>query len=423
MKGIGKHISWLKNTIEKNNLFFQNLTYLSILEIFNVLVPIITLPYLLRTLGKEMYGLVIFAQAIIYYLAVFQNFGLNTFAVKEASIHRDNSSKMSSLFSNVLIFKTILFICSLAIVFLLVSISSELRELSDLLFLTMWLCLYDLLFPKWYFQGIEKMKYITYLNGASKVIIVILIFTLIRSEKDFLLLPIIYGIGALIAGIGALIVVFNRHKIRFKPPGFKELQKLAKNTSAFFISDISISIFANSNKVIIGSFLGMAEVAYYDLADKIVSLFKKIPLNVVRDAIYPRVAKTRDIGIIHKISAIMGSYSIIVIIGLAFLAPLIVTLFGGSEMLESADVLRLFSISIFTTHISNYYITVGLWSLGYEKSFRNLMILATLIFLLLFGVLYLFDLINLYSLTLLPIIVDIYLIFHTYSIYKRKELI
>ncbi len=416
-------ITSLLNKVRKNKLFFQNLTYLSLLEGINILVPLITLPYLLRVLGKETYGLIIFAQAIIMYLAIFQNFGLNTLAIKEISIYRDNKEELNSIISNVFILKGLLFLSSLVILWMLVYFFPIFHEQRLLLFLTMWVCLVDFIFPKWYFQGIEKMKYITYVNAISKLVILILIFTIIKSQNDYLKLPIIYGIGALISGIFCMIIIFKHHKMKFVFSSVAKLIKLINESLTFFISDVSVSIFANSNKVIIGYFLGMTELAYYDLADKIIAVFRKTPLDIVRNAIYPRVAKTKDIKILHNISIIMGSYSILVIILIAIFAPLIVTLLGGKDMLESANVLRIFSISIFTTQISNYYITVGLWSLGYEKIFRNLMIYSTLVFLVLCVFFWFLGLINLYTLTAIPALVDIYLIIHTYFIYKNKKLI
>ncbi len=420
---LNERISNFIDLFKRNNLFLKNLSYLSILEGVNVLVPLIILPYLLHILGKEIYGLIIFAQATVSYLAILQNFGLNTLAVKEISINRNNKIKLNGLVSSVFVFKGILFFTSFIILWFVISLFSIYKGHEVLLFLTMYMCLADFIFPKWYFQGIEKMKYITHLSILSKVIILVLIFSFIKEKSDYLLLPIFYGIGVTISGIASIIVIFKYHKLKFIFPSILQLKNLFNQTLTFFVSDISISIFANSNKIIIGSFLGMAELAYYDLADKIIMVFKHIPLNIVRTAIYPRVAQTKNIKIINSISKIMGSYSIFIIILIQIFAPLLVVTLGGEELLESANILRIFSISIFTTHISNYYITVGLWSLGYEKSFRNLMINSTIVFLMVYLIFWIFGVINIYTITAIPALVDIYLIVHTYFIYKQNNLI
>ncbi|MFT5673856.1 MAG: O-antigen/teichoic acid export membrane protein [Polaribacter sp.] len=410
------------NTDRLNSPFFKNLTNLSIVEFINIAVPFIILPYLLRVIGKEYYGLVIFAQAVISYFLILQNFGINTYAVKEVSLIKNNKRKLNSLVSNVFVFKIALFFFSFLLLFLLVSVFPYFKEIKLLLFLTMWICFFDVIFPKWYFQGLERMKYITYVFVVSKLGSLFLIIFFVKEPNDYILIPIIYGVSSIIAGLGSLVILFKIDRVNFLFPKISDLKILMQRSNTFFISEAAVAVFANSNKVIIGSVLGMNELAYYDLADKIVSVFKHVPLNIVRNSIYPRVVITKNMNIVKNTTLIMGAYSIIVIVFIMIFASSIVNIIGGIEMSNSSNILKLFSISIFTTHISNYYITIGLWSFGYEKVFKNLMIYSTLVFLALFVLIWQLKMINIYSITILPIIVDVYLIFHTYYIYKQKKL-
>jgi O-antigen/teichoic acid export membrane protein len=412
----------LLNTDRLNSPFFKNLTNLSIVEFINIAVPFIILPYLLRVIGKEYYGLVIFAQAVISYFLILQNFGINTYAVKEVSLIKNNKRKLNSLVSNVFVFKIALFFFSFLLLFLLVSVFPYFKEIKLLLFLTMWICFFDVIFPKWYFQGLERMKYITYVFVVSKLGSLFLIIFFVKEPNDYILIPIIYGVSSIIAGLGSLVILFKIDRVNFLFPKISDLKILMQRSNTFFISEAAVAVFANSNKVIIGSVLGMNELAYYDLADKIVSVFKHVPLNIVRNSIYPRVVITKNMNIVKNTTLIMGAYSIIVIVFIMIFASSIVNIIGGIEMSNSSNILKLFSISIFTTHISNYYITIGLWSFGYEKVFKNLMIYSTLVFLALFVLIWQLKMINIYSITILPIIVDVYLIFHTYYIYKQKKL-
>ncbi|MGK0326137.1 MAG: PST family polysaccharide transporter [Polaribacter sp.] len=408
--------------LKSNNNIFKNFTYLTLVEIINIIVPFITLPYLIITLGKENYGLVIFAQSIISYFFILQNFGLETYAIKEVSIHAGNHYKLSKIVSNVITLKIILFLFILVALYVLSEIFPFIYEYRLLFFLSLWVCLFDVIFPKWYFQGIEKMKYITYIYFVSKISSLIFIFILIKSPQDYIKVPFIYGASSLIPGVISLIIVFKKDKLKFSYSFSKDLITTFKNSFTFFISDLSVSIFANSNKVIIGSVLGMTELAYYDLADKIISAFRNVPLNIVRNTIYPQVAKTKNLKLVKLTTKIMSCYAIVVIFILYLFGPYLIEFLGGEEMTDSINILRIFSITIFTTHILNYYLTVGLWSLGYEKTFRNLMIYSTFIFLVLVLILYIFDVFSIYTLTLLPILVDIYLIINTYYIYKKEKI-
>lgn len=406
-----------------NKSFFKNLSYLAIVELSNVIIPFILLPYLLIVLGNKNYGLVIFAQSVILYLLLIQNFGLTTYGVREISLNSKNIKEIEKVVSSIFILKIFLFIINFFILYIVTIIFDLLRENRLLLFLSMWICFNDIIFPKWYFQGIEKMKSITVLALINKLVSLVLILLFINSKNDYLLVPIFYGIGSFISSIICLYVIFVKHNIKFIIPKISSLYNIIKQSLTFFISEVSVALFANSNKVIIGSYLGMIELSYYDVTEKIVSVFRNIPLTVVRDSIYPRVVKTKNFLILRKTTIVMGLYAIVSITIIFLFSNDILTLLGGNQLTESLLVLRIYSITIFTTHISNYYITVGLWATNHEKIFRNLMFYSAILFFFLFLLLLLVKKINIYTLTSLPIFVDIYLIIHTIYIYKEKRIL
>lgn len=409
----------IASQINKHKNLLNNFTYLSVLKIFNILIPLITITYFIKVLGKETYGLIVLAQAIMSYFVILVNFGLNTLATKEISVSRENKLKINEITSLVFSAKIILFFISILILSILLVLIEQTRGYETLFFLSMWVCLYDVIFPIWYFRGIEKMKFIAYLTITSRLIFLVLTFLLIKSEKNYLLVPIINGIGALFSGILALFILFGKDEIKFKVPMRSDIWDFIKKSVPFFISEISIKFFASSNKVIIGVFLGLTNVTYYDFAEKIINVFRSVPLGIVVNTIYPRVAKTKDITIVRKTTIIMSVYALLAVFLLNVFGSILIKMIGGEEMLPSLILVRILSILIFTTHLSNYYITVGLWSLNYEKIFRNMMIFSGLIFFVIYLILWLFNSINLYTITITPIIVDIYLIIHIYSFFKK----
>lgn len=409
--------------VRQNKTLVQNFSYLSAMQIFSMLIPLITLPYLLKTLGKEIYGLIVFAQATISYLSILVNFGFNTFAVKEISVNRDNNITVSRIVSNILILKGTFFIVSLFILTVILFFIPQAHGYRSLFYLTMMMCIYDFIFPVWYFQGIERMKYITFLSLISRIIFLCSIFIFVKSKLHFLRVPFINGLGAMISGFIGLYIVFHSHKVKFVFSGLRDLIKTARDSFTFFISEVSIKVFASSSKVILGAAFGMAEVAYYDLAEKIVSIFKNVPLGVVRDTIFPKVVKTKNMRILRYTTLSMAAYSIFAVAFIYVFADQIINFFGAKEMLPGIPVLKLFAITIFTTHISNYYITIGLWTWGYENIYRNLMISSSALFLILILVLWVSGFLTIYTVVCLPILIDLYLIVCTFIICKRKNIL
>lgn len=79
----------IKEKVARNKTVLANFSYLSILQVFTILFPLLTYPYLLRVIGLELYGVIVFAQSIIIYISLVINFGFNMSSAKEVAIHKE----------------------------------------------------------------------------------------------------------------------------------------------------------------------------------------------------------------------------------------------------------------------------------------------------------------------------------------------
>ncbi len=94
-----------------------NFTYLSILEVISILFPLLTYPYLIRVIGADRYGIIVFSQAIIAYVIIVVNFGFNVSATRRVSENRDNIIKLKQIYSSITYLKLYIFIASLFVLF------------------------------------------------------------------------------------------------------------------------------------------------------------------------------------------------------------------------------------------------------------------------------------------------------------------
>ena len=131
----------------------ENFLSLSLLQAANYILPLITLPYLIRVLGAEKYGLVIFAQAFTHYFIILTDYGFDLSATRDISIHRDDKAKVADIFNSVLLIKFSImsagFICFLILVFSFQRFSEE----WPVFLLSYGVVLGNFLFPLWFFQG------------------------------------------------------------------------------------------------------------------------------------------------------------------------------------------------------------------------------------------------------------------------------
>lgn len=341
--------SFFKEKACRHKILIQNFSYLSALQVFNMLLPLITYPYLIRILGKETYGLIVFAQAIIGYLVILVSFGFNISATKEVSIHRNNKEKLSEIINSVLILKGILFLFSLVILTALLYFIPQAHGYEILFYLTMHICLYELIFPIFYFQGIEKMKYITYLNLVSRLIFLALIFILVKSKSDYLLVPLINGIGAIIVGIISILFII-KDQIVFRAQPINVLFTYFKKSYVMALAYASNTFKTNFNIIIVKFLFSFSEVAYFDLALKISNIGNTF-LDLISQTVFPKMSREKNANFLMKIIKLSLGTSLLFILFIQIFAKPIIETLGGIEMLPAINILRIivFFIPIYIT--------------------------------------------------------------------------
>jgi PST family polysaccharide transporter len=411
-------LKFINAKVSQYNTLIENFGYLSALQVFNMILPLITYPYLIKVLGKETYGLIAFAQAVIDYLTILVGFGFNISATKEVSINRENKDKLNEIVSSILILKCLLVILSFIILGVLLIIIPQAHGYEVLFMLCMWTCLYDIIFPIWYFQGIEQMKYITYITLISRLTFLGLIFMFIHSSEDFLFVPITYGIGAIFAGIISLYIVFKKKQVKFILPAFNTLKYYFIYSSPIFISNVSAKLYVSMNKVIVGVFLGMREVAYYDLAEKIITILKT-PQVILSQSLFPKISKEKDLNFIKRIFTLSTGVNIIMFLGILIFSKYIILGLGGEQMLPALNVVNILAITIPVIAMSNIFAIQLLIPFGYNKAFSRVIVTSGFIYL--FQIIVFWKLIgfNIINISLVTVITEIFVT--TYAFYFCKK--
>jgi len=231
-------------------------------------------------------------------------------------------------------------------------------------------CLNDVIFPIWYFQGIEQMKYITYISLISKFVFLVLIFVVIRQPSDYLFVPVIYGVGSLIAGFISLTIIFKKHKIKFIFQPFYTLKKYFIDSVPIFLSNVSISLYVSTNKVIIGTFLGMSEVAYYDLAEKLTSVMK-IPQYILGQSLFPKISKEQNKGFVKKLFKLSLALHLLLLILVLLFSEYIILLLGGKQMLPALIVVNILVLTVPIIAMSNVFGIQLLLPFGFKKLYTK----------------------------------------------------
>lgn len=402
-------INKVKKTINsgENKRLLGNFFSLSVLQIFSYVLPLLTLPYLVRILGVETFGLISFATAFIIFFNILVDYGFNLSATREISVHRENKKKTTEIYSSVLTIKFILIILSFIILSFIVFIFEKFNSHIELYFITFISVIGQAFFPIWYFQGMEKMRYITIINISSKVIFTMAIFIFVHKEGDYLLVPLFNGLGVLIGSLYAIYIIKKDFKQDFILQSVKNIKKYFIASSQFFLSRVSAVLYTSANVFVLGLFTNNTIVGYYAIAEKIYQAITGIyaPLNQV---LYPYIAKSKNIILFKKIFYSVLVLNIIGVILLYFLGEYIFSFLFTQEI--GIETIKVFNIFLITILIVVPSILLGypfLGALGYIKDANYSVVLASLFYIIGIIILIIFKSINIYSIALMVFVPEL----------------
>jgi PST family polysaccharide transporter len=355
------------------------------------IIPLITLPYLVRVLGPDKFGLVMFAKAFIAYFVLFTEYGFRLSATREISINKKNIDKVSEIFCSVYIIKLILFLVSLIIFLLLISFIPRFSSEYLLYVFTFIMVLGNLIFPVWLFQGMQQMKYITIINVIVKFLFIIPIFVFINHQADYIYVPLINSGAYLVSGIIALFSALFIFKIRIVY-SFQSVLDQFKKGYYLFVSTLFHSLYSNSNVFLLGLISSNEMVGYYSSAEKLVTAFRDI-LSPISQATYPHLSRlfdnSKEIGlrVLKKIGFLLSLFALSISLSLLIFAPLIVRLILGEQFYPSVSVIRIMAILPFIMSLTNIFGTQGLLAFGRSKIISKIVVIASLFHILVFVVL------------------------------------
>ncbi len=379
-------IKSLTNTEEKKTLL-SNFFSLSVLQAFTYILPLLTLPYLTKVLGIENFGLVMFAQSFIMFFNVFVDYGFNLSATKEVSIHRNNKEKLTEIFSSVLTIKVILLVVSFVILSIIVFSFDKFSNNWELYYFTFLTVIGQAIFPIWYFQGLEMMKYITIVNITSKLLFTMAIFIFIKVGSDYILVPIFNGLGFIIGGIISQYIIFKKFHQNLNFHNMN-LKKHFKNGLHVFLSISSSTVLSATPILLIGTFLDYTTVGYYSAYEKIISAIKSF-FYIINQTFFPRLSKifienkNKYKKLWIKLSLYTVILSIVTFVILFILSKIFIKYYLGESFLTQLYIFYTLAITIISYTIINSLGLNGLLVIGKNKQLATSQVIPTIIFIFL----------------------------------------
>ncbi len=410
----------VNNLLHQYNNIIKNSFYLSIVYGIRLLLPFIAMPYIIRVCGAENYGKIILAQTVAVYFAAFVNLGLPTAMPKEIVSNMHSLVQLSDLTSAFIAIRIALAGLGACILVVMINFSTLLQNISILLAYAYIMVIAEALSLLSIYQGLEKMQNITIINIVAVIFYAATLFTLVKNESDYKLIPLLQSLGMLLSAFIGLVILHFKYNIKIKIPSYLTISHLVKKSIIFALANISSTVNSNISRLFTGISLGSYDLALLDVAQKIYEA-AAVPVTIVEQAIFPHNARKKDHAIARQLFWIMFVFSCICAVLLLIGTPVAVNFFGAGKLNAAIPLCYWLSIKVVLTGLNYYTGAPLLVAFGHPKPYNTSIIFSTVVILILSIVFYFMDIFSLPVFIVLLILGDLITFFIRF--YYCKKLI
>lgn len=277
----------MKEKIKKilKSKIFKNSIWLTVLQVVNTVIPVLTIPYVTRILGSDEYGTFSIALNWILYFQVLVEFGFGLSGARKVSI-MENEDELNCIYNNIISARIILFILSFIglNIIALISAFSLKTYLSMIILFTMILGTTFQL--TWLFQGKQEMKFITIINAISRVVSVALIFILVKTKEDIYLYCFLYSITTLLSSAISISIAKKKYRLKFKFSKIIDIKSEINDGKFLFASSAMTKIFSGFGTTVLGVITSSNIVGIYSAIYKIPFVLTMF-FSPISQALYP----------------------------------------------------------------------------------------------------------------------------------------
>lgn len=330
-----------------------------------MILPLITAPYISRVIGANGLGIYSYNHSIALYFVYFAMLGISNYANRAISKCTDQNQR-NIIFSSIYKFQLIIstFVFSIYLIYSL--FVHENQQIVFIMILHIASAIFDV---SWYFFGIQEFKTTSIRQVIIKLIAFISIFIFVKDKLDLWIYTLIMSASYFVSAMILWVMIWK--KIELKKTSKKEIFSHIKPCIILFIPIIATSIYRIMDKIMIGKFSNMAQVGYYENAEKLIMVSLGL-LGSFATVIMPKISnliannKKRQADELFDKSI---EFSIIagmaICFGIASVSNEFIPIFFGDEFIPSVNLSIILCITIplitWSTMIRNIYL------IPYEK--------------------------------------------------------
>ena len=266
---------------------FLNILYNAVYQIFIVLVPLITVPYLSRVLGPKTYGIYSSVNNTVQFLMIFCILSVSYVGMRTISRTRTYGTpqELTNAFWGLWYFQGIAGIITI-LVTVFVATVFHVQYWFYILLMVPYLISAQVDIS-WFFQGLADFGRVVLKNTAVKLVSVVLILLWVKSPADLWKYLLIMSVSTM---LGSFVFWFDIWRYVGKPIAhFYKFKQTAIAIGTLMIPQIATQIYTSLDKPILGWFSNSTQVSFYDNSQRISNMILGV-ITSISLVIMPKMA-------------------------------------------------------------------------------------------------------------------------------------
>ena len=336
----------IKQIFQKEREVVRNYTFLTLIQAVNILVPLVTTPYIIQVMGAENFGKTVVCQAFLIFPITLCEFGFNITGSRDIAIQKHDLSRLSRTFSDIMGVKILLILLSLGLFSLALFLIPTFKSEWVLYILSLTMLISGTFDPLWFFIGAEQMRFMAYVNLLNKAIYFAAIFLLIKTPSDYIWLNFILGFAGIVSLVVGYIYLFKQFKLTLVRPSLSAIFDRIKQNLPIFASSFAVQSCLSASVLILRIFQSDYVVGIFGLVQRIITLARTL-LTSLAMATYAKVCTAINRGDKPALMSLLRNAYLpfigLLIVGLSIgyvLSPFVIQFFLGKIDQNAVNLLR-----------------------------------------------------------------------------------
>lgn len=357
---------------------------LFLVQVANYVVPLLTLPLLLRALGVEKFGLLAFSQAFVQYFVLLCDYGFNLSASRDIAKIRDDRRKVAVSIISVQLARVGLSAIAVVIVVAVIVALPHFFQDRDVYFAALLAILATLSFPQWFFQGLGSLRLFAVAQLVARVTSLVLLILTVHGPEDIEIALAVQYAPLIVLGLLTVPYVWRRNKLVVVSPRISDIRDALRRGWHTFLSTASVSLYTVSNVFVLGLLASDVVVGYYSLAERLVRAASGLITPFVQVA-YPHVARVaigsrvEALRLLSKLTALLVTIGLISGLLLFAAAEPVVLIIGGSSYRPSAAILQIMAIIPVAIALNTTWGTLAMLNFEMDASLSRILLAGGLV--------------------------------------------